>query len=175
MFADFADGVVLADDAGETVARGVFFAEQEIFAQEFLLLRRAFHEQFQVIEIDRFLDEIEGSVFHCGDGFFDGTVGCKQNHRDRRIDSFGRSQDVESRRTRQLQIGEDREVAAGAQFLDGGGAVGGFVDGVASALEGLAQHGAELVFVFDQEQGFHVPRFSHGKQRGFEASRRDVR
>ena len=31
------------------------------------------------------------------------------------------------------------------------------------------------IFVFDEKQGFHVPQFSHGKQRGFEASQRDVR
>ena len=44
-----------ADDARESVTRGILFAEQQIFAKEFLRLRGAFHEQFQMVEIDRLL------------------------------------------------------------------------------------------------------------------------
>ena len=72
---------------------------------------------------------------------------------------FDRAQDVESGRAGQLQIREDEQVAARADFLDGGGAVGGFVDGVAGALERFAQHRAQLVLVFDEKKGFHVILF----------------
>jgi len=39
--------------------------------------------------------------------------------------------------------------------LDSGGTVGVLVDGVTIALERLAQHGAEFILVFDEEERFH--------------------
>ena len=85
---------------------------------------------------------------------------------DRRVDGFGGAQNVETGRARELKIGQNREVAARAQLLDGGGAVGGFVHGVAAAPKGFAQHGSQLVFVFDEEQGFHVTRIFPRKTAG---------
>ena len=61
---------MLAHDARKSVARRVFLAQQQIFAQQFLLLRRALHQQFQMIQIHRLLDEIERAFLHRGDGFF---------------------------------------------------------------------------------------------------------
>ena len=45
LLAEFADGGVFAEDAREAVARGIFFAEDEIFAQQFLLAGGAADEE----------------------------------------------------------------------------------------------------------------------------------
>ena len=78
---------MLADDPRKAVARGVFFAQQKIFAQQFLLLRGAFEQQLQMIEVDRLLDEIERAFFHGGHGFFDRSVGGHENEGKRRLDA----------------------------------------------------------------------------------------
>jgi hypothetical protein len=46
LLAEFANGSVLADDARESIARGKFFAEKQIFAKKFLLARGTLHENF---------------------------------------------------------------------------------------------------------------------------------
>ena len=50
--------------------------------------------------------------------------------------------------------------------MDGGGAVGRFVDGITRALERFAEHRAQLVFVFDEKQRFHVTRIFPWKTAG---------
>ena len=155
LLADFADGSVFADDARKAVARGIFFAEDEIFAQQFLLAGGAVDEKFQVIEIDGFLEKIEGAFFHGGDGFFDGAECGEQNDRNGGVGLLGFAQHVEAGSAGHFQVGEDQQIAAGANFLNGGGAVGGFVDCIAGALQCFAQHGAKFSFVFDEEKRFH--------------------
>src|SRR5579859_7146025 len=59
LLAELADGSMFAHDAREAVARGEFFAQQKIFAQKFLLARGALHENFQMIEVDGFLQKVE--------------------------------------------------------------------------------------------------------------------
>ena len=77
---------MFAQNARKSVAHRIFFAQQQIFPQQFLLLRGAIQQQFQVIEIDRFLDEIEGAFFHCGDRFFHRAIRGHQNYRQSRLD-----------------------------------------------------------------------------------------
>jgi len=43
-------------------------------------------------------------------------------------------------------------------LLNSGGAVRRFIHGVAAALESLAQHGAEFMFIFDKKERFHLLR-----------------
>jgi hypothetical protein len=47
--------------------------------------------------------------------------------------------------------------------LDGGGTVGGLVHGMTVALERLAEHGAQLILVFDEEQRFHGEKWLRGR------------
>ncbi len=151
LLADFADGSVFTEDAREAVTRGIFFAEDEIFAEQFLLAGGTADEEFQVLEVHRLLEKIEGAFFHSGDGFVYGAVGGEKQ------DGTVESACLVSRSTSRpgsaghFQVGDDEKIAAGADFLNGGGAVGGFVDFIAGALESFAQHGAELIFVFDEE------------------------
>src|SRR5260370_16936862 len=70
LLANFANGSMLADNAGKTVTGCVLFAEQQIFAEELLLTRGALHQEFEMVEVDRFLKEIEGAFLHGRDLFF---------------------------------------------------------------------------------------------------------
>src|SRR5208282_1809062 len=98
---------------------------------------------------------------HGGDGFFDRTVGGQQQHGDGGIGLLGLAQNVQARSARHLQIGDDQEIAASAHFLNGRGTVRRFVDGVSGALQRLAQHGAQFLLVFNEEERFHLFRFYH--------------
>src|SRR6185437_11516049 len=55
-------------------------------------------------------------------------------------------------------IGENHLIAATADFVDRGIAVGRFVNRIAPSLERLAEHGSQLGLVFDKENGFHSPK-----------------
>ena len=70
LVAGFLHGSVFAEDAREAIARGILLAEQEVFAQQFLLLRGALDQQLQVVQVHRLLDEVEGSTLHRSYGLF---------------------------------------------------------------------------------------------------------
>ena len=112
-----AHGRGFANDARESVARGVILAQQQILAQHFLLARRAFDEQLQMFQIDGLLDEIERAVLHRRHGLFDGTKRGDQNHGNGRIGLLRFAQDVQARFSGQLEVGEHEQVAARADFL----------------------------------------------------------
>ena len=71
---------MLADDARKSVAHRVFLAQQQILAQQFLLLRRALQKQFQMVQVHRLLNEIERAFLHRRDGFFHRAIRRHQNH-----------------------------------------------------------------------------------------------
>src|SRR5215472_17332921 len=146
---------MLADNARETIALGVFFAQEQILPKKFLLAGGARDEQLQVLQLDGFLNEIERALFHRGDSFFNGTVRGDENHGDHGVGAARFAENVEAGGTRKLQVGEDYEIAPVAYFVDGRGAVGCFYNRVPSLLESLAQHGAQFSFVLDQKEGFH--------------------
>jgi len=156
LMTDGLHGRGFADDAREAVTGGEFFAQDEIFAEEFLLAGGALDEKLEVIEVHRLLNEVESAFFHGGDGFFYGTESGEKNYRNGGVGLFGFAKDFEAGGAGHFEVGEDHLVAAGAKLLDGGRAVGGFFDGMAVALESLAEHGAQLGFVFDEEERFHV-------------------
>jgi hypothetical protein len=155
LLADGLHGGGFADDAREAVAGGKFLSEYEIFADQFLLAGGTFNQQFEMVEVHRLLYEIESALFHGGDRFFDRAKGGEKDYGNGGIGLLGFAENFEAGSAGHFKVGEDHLVAAGAEFLDGGGAVGGFVNGVAVALEGFAKHGAEFGFVFDEEEGFH--------------------
>src|SRR5438105_1036401 len=85
------------------------------------------------------------------------------------------SKAVESVGARHLEIGHHQQMAARANFLDGGSAVGSLLDGIACTLQRLAQHGAQLVLVFHKEQRFHVLLFYHESKARLVGTRHRVR
>ena len=146
---------MLADDLREAVARRIFLAQQQIFPQQFLLVRRALEKQLEVIEVHGLLDEIEGALFHRRDSFFHRAVGGDENHGKGGLGSPRFAQHVEAGTAGKFQVRKNEQVAAAANFLDCGISVRRLVDRVAGALERFAEHGAEFGFVFDKEDRFH--------------------
>src|SRR6266571_3543893 len=59
LLAGFTDGGVFSDDARKPVACGVFLAQEQVLAKQFLLAGCALDKQLQVIEIDWLLKKIE--------------------------------------------------------------------------------------------------------------------
>src|SRR5882762_164108 len=175
LLADPANGSVLADDARKSVTRCVLLAQQQILSQQFLLTSRALHQKFQVVEIDRFLQKIKSAFFHGGDRFFHRAKGGQKNYRNGGVGVLRFAQYVETGRARHLQIDDDQQVAARANFLDCGGPVRRFVNGVASALQRFAKHGAQFILIFDQKERFHLLRFYHDLSGQPEERDRDVR
>ncbi len=141
---------IIADDAREAVAGGEFLAKKKIFAEEFLLFGATVDKNFEVVEIDGLLDEVEGAFLHGSDGFFDRAVGSDQNDREMCVDLAGLAQHVDAGIAGEFQVGNYEEIAASANFFDGGGTVGSFVDRVAGTLQKLAQHGAQFGLVFNE-------------------------
>ena len=99
-----------------------------------MLASGAADQQFQMFKIDGLLEKIESAFFHGGDGFVDGTEGGEQEDGDGGIGLLGFAKDVEAGSAGHFEVGDDEEIAADADFLNGGGAVGGFVDLIAGAL-----------------------------------------
>src|SRR5712664_3082116 len=103
LLANFANGSMLADNAGKTVTGCVLFAEQQIFAEELLLTRGALHQEFEMVEVDGFLKEIEGAFLHGRDSFFDGAERGQKNHRNGCVGVLGLAQYFETRSPRHFR------------------------------------------------------------------------
>src|SRR3990172_4212613 len=74
------------------------------------------------------------------------------------------AEDVNAGKAGELEIGENHKKAARANLGDGAIPVSGFLHGVAHALEGFAEHGAELGLVFDKKNRFHRFTFNTESQ-----------
>ncbi len=150
LLAGFLHRWVLAHDAREAVARRVLLAQEQVFPEQFVLPRRALDEQLQMVQVHRLLDEVECAFLHRRHGFFHRAVGGDQEHGDGRVGLLSGAEDFDSGAAGQLQVGEDEHITPVTDFLDRSGAVRGLVHSVAGALERLAQHRAQLGFVFHQ-------------------------
>ena len=103
-----------------------------------------------MIEIHRLLDEIERAFLHRRHGFFYRSVRGHNDHGQSGLHAARFAQHVNSGVAGKLQIGEDHQVASRANFINRGISIRRFFDGVAGAFQSLAQHGAQLGFIFDQ-------------------------
>ena len=158
------DGRVLPDDARESVPRRILLPEHQVFPQQVLLPRRAFHQDLQVVQVHRFLDEIERALFHRRDRFFHRPVGGHQDHGDVGVGFLHLAQNVQARSPWKFQIRQHQQVTHVADLLDGCGGVSGLLYAPARALQRLPQHPAKLGLVFHQEERFHagsLARTSH--------------
>src|ERR1700726_2175489 len=149
-------GFMFANDSREAVTRGVLFAQQKVFAQQFLLARGAFEKKLQMVEVDRLLNEIKRAFLHRRNRFFHGTIRGHKNHGQRRLGAARFAQNVNSGISGKFQIGEHKKIAAVPDFFDGGGAVGRLLHDVPGALQSLAEHSPQLGFVFNEEDRFHL-------------------
>ena len=161
LLAGFTDGGVFPDDARKPVACGVFLAQEQVLAKQFLLAGCALDKQLQVIEIDWLLKKVECAFLHGCNRLVDGAVCGEEKDGYRSVGLLGLAQDVEAGRAGHLEVREDKKVAPLADFLNRRRTVGGFVHVIAEAFERLAEHAAKLAFVFDEEQRFHSNRFYH--------------
>src|SRR5258705_4949734 len=112
---------------------------------------------------------------HSGDRFFHRAKSGQENYRNRGVGMLCLAQYVETGSAWHLQVGDDQQVAARANFLDRGGPVRRFVNGVASALQRFSKHGTQFILVFDQKEWVHLPRFYHDLSGRPEERDRDVR
>ena len=82
-------GLVFANDPREPISLCVFLAEQEIFPQKLLLLRRTLHQEIQMLQVHGLLDEVIGAFLHRRDGVFHRAVRRDENDRDGGIGLLG--------------------------------------------------------------------------------------
>ncbi len=114
-----------------------------------------------MIQIHRLLQKIKGPFLHRRDRFFHRSKRRQQEHRDRGIGILRGTQYIESGRTRQLQVGNHQQVPPRANLLNRRRPVRCLLDGIAGALQRLAQHRAQFVLIFHKKKGFHVLCFYH--------------
>ncbi len=89
--------LVVADDSRKAVSLRIFFAQQQILAQKFLLLRRALDQQIQMFQVYGLLDEIVSAFLHRCHGLFHRAVGGDQDDGNRGIGLLGFAENFESR------------------------------------------------------------------------------
>jgi len=115
----FLHGFMFADNARESVSFGIFLPQQQILAQQFLLLRRALHQQVQVLQVHRLLNEVIRAFLHRGHGLFDRAVRGDQNDGNRGIGLFCLAQHVQTGTSGQLQVSKNQQISPRAHFRDG--------------------------------------------------------
>ena len=152
---------MLPDDPRKPVPRRILRAQQQIFALQFLLLRRALHQQLQMVQVHGLLQKIERAIFHGGDSFFHRPIRGQQKYGNRGVGLFRFPQNIQPRCSRHLQIRDHQQIPARAHLLDRGRAVRRFVHGVPRALQGLSHHRAQFALVFNEKERFHLFRFYH--------------
>ncbi len=112
----------------------------------------------QVLDLDRFLEEVGGAQLHGLDRGADAAERREHHHRGRRLRPLGRAQKIEPRGFRQLEIGEDEVVGGGGEKLDSRGPVAGGVDVKALLGErGLDQPSQVLAVLDHQDAAAHQP------------------
>src|SRR5437763_7023997 len=110
----------------------------------------------QMLQINRFLDEIVGALPHGRDGLANGSVGGHDDHRQSSIGIECGAQHVHASAIGEFQICEHGGKTPAAQFIGRRGSIGGRRDLVTHATQRLQQHFAQLGFVFHQQNGFHA-------------------
>ncbi len=157
---------VLAEHARQAETLLVVVLEQHELGEQPPPLDRAVEEEQQVVGVDGLREEVGGAVLHRPHGLLDGA---ERGHHDDRGLGVGlerRVEHVEAAPRRQLQVGEDDEVALAREPAARLVRVGRLVDAVAARLEGLAQHRAKRLLVLDDQdvgQGGREPPYDGGE------------
>ena len=127
------------------------------------LLERAADQQHQVIGIDRLGEKVERAFLHRRHGILDAAVGGHHDHRHVGIDLLRRAQHAEAVAFRQSQIGQHQRRLALLHQPHRLRLVARLDDGMPRTFQGMPQHRAQRVLVFDDEDlggGVHAGRVS---------------
>ncbi len=116
-----------------------------------------------MVQVHRFLNEIERAFLHRRDRVLHRAERGDQNHRNGGIGLLGFAQNVQSGTARHFQVGQHQQVSARANLGDRGIAVGGFIHRIAGTLQCFAQHGAQFRLVLRQKQRFQGGSLSAGR------------
>ena len=144
---------ILADDARRAAPLTQLLLQQKILRQHAALHHRPLDHQQQVIGIDGLGEKVHRAFFHRRHGILDAAIRGHHDNRQLRIDLLRRFQDAEAVADRQLEVGKHHGRTRLLELLDGGRLIGRFDDDVALRFERMAQHRAERLFVFDEENG----------------------
>ncbi len=106
-----------------------------------------------MIGIDGFGEKVHRAFSHRRHGILDAAVRGHHDNRQLRIELLRRFQDAEAVADRQLEVGKHDGRTRQLELLDSGRLIGRFDDDVALRFERMAQHRAERLFVFDEENG----------------------
>ena len=111
-------GARLAHQSFEAdVRRGATAVVGQLLLQE-TRLTRAVGEQFQLLQVHRFLDVVEGAELHRFHGALDRAVGRQHDHRDHGIERADPLEQIEPAHPGQPDVGEDDVRLQGGEQLE---------------------------------------------------------
>ncbi len=142
---------ILADDLGRATARRELLLEENVLGRHAPLRERTLHHQQQMIGIDRLGEKVERAVLDGLDGVLNRAVRRHHHNRELGIQLFGGPQDAEAVALGKPQVRQNDPRARRSQDTDGFGLVARFDHAVAVGLERMAEHGAQGVLVFDEQ------------------------
>ena len=144
---------VLADDLGRATARRELLLEENVLGRHALLRERTLHHQQQMVGIDGLGEKVERAFLDGFDGVLNRAVRGHHDNRQLGIQLLGGAQHAEAVALGEPQVRQDDARARRAQRPDGFGLVARFDHAVAVGLQRQAQHGAQRVLVFDDQNG----------------------
>ena len=144
---------ILADDARRAAPLGELLLQQDVLGQHPALRDRALDHQQQMIGIDGLGQEVHRPFLHRGHRVLDAAIGGHHDDLQLGVELLGRAKDAEAVADGKLQVGEDDAPDEPAAAAARPRLVARLEHGVALRFERMAQHGAERILVFDDENG----------------------
>ena len=142
---------IFADQLRRAASDRQLLLQQQVLVDDAALFESAADEQEQVLGVDRLGEEVEGPFLHRADGVLERAERGHDDHRDLFVQLFRGPQDGEAIPFRKPQIGEHERRLRLLQHLHRFGGITRFDDLVAVAFQGMPQHRAQRVLVFDDE------------------------
>jgi hypothetical protein len=145
---------VLADDLGGATARRQLLLEENVLGRHASLRERTLHHQQQMIGIDGLGEKVERAFLDGFDRVLNRAVCSHHDNRELGIQLLGGPQDAEAIALGKPQVRQDDAGPRRSQGTDGFGLVARFDHAVAMGLERMAEHRAQGVLVFyEQDRG----------------------
>ena len=145
---------IFADDLRRAAALRQLLLQQDVLGRQPPLRERALDHQQQMIGIDRLGEKVERAFLHRRDRVLNAAERGHHDDRQLRIELLGRAKHAEAIALRAAADPTARRPAARSRSAcDGFGLVARFDHRVALRLERMAQHGAQRVFVLDEQNG----------------------
>jgi hypothetical protein len=150
---DVAQRAVLADDPRRPAALGHLLLQQDVIRQHPPLRDGALDHQQEVIGIDRLRQEIHRALAHGRHRILNASVGGHDDDLQLGIELLGRAQHAEAIAVGQLEVGQHHGGAGLTQLMDRFGLVPCLEHGMALRFQRMAQHRAQRILIFDEENG----------------------